>query len=133
MYTLQRISICIFPEQELNGLSPNFHINMPLSDFYNPTTVLPIFLKQNRQTDRGNIKIAHRNMNVGIVAAQFLSWEYLFRIYCHFAVQLILIPSNVSSCIYVNMYLIVELLRGVLGNKCGGHHNLKTVKIREIM
>jgi hypothetical protein len=24
-------------------------------------------------------------------------------------------------------------LRGVLGNKCAGHHNLKTVKIREIM
>jgi hypothetical protein len=24
-------------------------------------------------------------------------------------------------------------VRGVLGNKCAGHHNLKTVKIREIM
>jgi hypothetical protein len=26
-----------------------------------------------------------------------------------------------------------EEVRGVLGNKCAGHHNLKTVKIREIM
>jgi hypothetical protein len=25
------------------------------------------------------------------------------------------------------------ILRGVLGNKCAGHHNLKRVKIREIM
>ncbi len=25
------------------------------------------------------------------------------------------------------------LVRGVLGNKCAGHHNLKTVKIREIL
>jgi hypothetical protein len=24
-------------------------------------------------------------------------------------------------------------VRGVLGNKCAGHHNLKTVKMREIM
>jgi hypothetical protein len=24
-------------------------------------------------------------------------------------------------------------VRGVLGNKCAGHHNLKTVKIREMM
>ncbi len=24
-------------------------------------------------------------------------------------------------------------VRGVLGNKCTGHHNLKTIKIREIM
>ncbi len=29
--------------------------------------------------------------------------------------------------------LIFNLVRGVLGNKCAGHHNLKTVKIRELM
>jgi hypothetical protein len=50
---------------------------------YNPTFGPPIFLQQNRQTDQRNIKIAYRNMNIGIwtVAAQFLSWEYLCRIF----------------------------------------------------
>ncbi len=28
---------------------------------------------------------------------------------------------------------VVEHLRGVLGNKCAGQHNLKTVEIREMM
>jgi hypothetical protein len=29
--------------------------------------------------------------------------------------------------------IVVFYVRGVLGNKCAGHHNLKTAKIREIM
>ncbi len=50
---------------------------------YIPTFGPPIFLQQNRQTDQRNIYFAHRNMNIGtgIVAALFLSWEYLFRIF----------------------------------------------------
>jgi hypothetical protein len=53
-------------EKELRDLSPNFHIHVSMSDLYIPTFGPPIFLQQNRQTDQGNIEIAHRNMDVGI-------------------------------------------------------------------
>ncbi len=46
--------IYVFPEKELCGLSPNFHI-LSVSDLYIPRIGPHIFLQQNRQTDRGNI------------------------------------------------------------------------------
>ncbi len=44
----------IFPEKELRGLSPNFHIHVSVSDLYIPTIGLPILLQENIWTDHGN-------------------------------------------------------------------------------
>ncbi len=49
------ISIYVFPEKELRGHSPNFHIHVSIGDLYILTIGPPIFLQQNMQTDRGNI------------------------------------------------------------------------------
>ncbi len=49
--TLQRDNIenlkQIFPEKELHGLSPNFHIHVSVSDLYIPPIGLPILLQDN--------------------------------------------------------------------------------------
>jgi hypothetical protein len=47
--------IYVLPEKKLRGLSPNLHIQVSMSVLYIPTIGPPIFLQQNRQTDRDNI------------------------------------------------------------------------------
>ncbi len=39
----------VFPEKELRGLSPNFHIHVSVIDLYIPRIGSHIFLQQNRQ------------------------------------------------------------------------------------
>ncbi len=56
--TLQRTntehSKHIFPEKELRGNSPNFHIHVSVNDFYIPTIDLPILLQENMGTEPGD-------------------------------------------------------------------------------
>jgi hypothetical protein len=49
--------IYVLPEIKLRGLSPNFNIHISENDLYIPTIGPPIFLQQNRQTNRGDIYV----------------------------------------------------------------------------
>jgi hypothetical protein len=48
----KKIWIYIFPEKEVRGLSPNFHIHVSVGDLYIPMFGSPIFLQQIMQTDQ---------------------------------------------------------------------------------
>ncbi len=45
----------LFPKQNCNVLSPNFHIHVSVCDLYIPRISLPILMQLNRQTDRSRI------------------------------------------------------------------------------
>jgi hypothetical protein len=47
--------IYVFPEKELCGLSPSFHVHVSVSDLYIPRIGPHIFLQQNMQTDPEHI------------------------------------------------------------------------------
>jgi hypothetical protein len=51
----KEISIYVFPEKQLCGLSSNFHIHVSVSDVYIPTIGPPLFLEQNMRIDGGSI------------------------------------------------------------------------------
>jgi hypothetical protein len=53
--TIPKIWKQIFPEKELRGLSPNFHIHVSVSELYIPMIGLPILLQEHMCTDPGNI------------------------------------------------------------------------------
>jgi hypothetical protein len=85
----RNFNLCIFPEKELHGLSPNFPIHVSMRNLYIPTFGPPIVLQQNRQTDQGYINRSQkhecRNRDCSR-AVPFLGLFVSNFLYCVFAV-----------------------------------------------
>ncbi len=72
----------IFPEKELRGHIPNFHIHASVSDLYIPMIDLPILLQEKCGPILGIYKLltdtsSHMNVEIGTEVAQLLEKEYI--------------------------------------------------------
>jgi hypothetical protein len=67
----------IFPEKEYWGLSPNFHINVSVSELYIPTIGLPVLLEEICGLILGIYKsLTDTNVEIGAEAVLFPEKEY---------------------------------------------------------
>jgi hypothetical protein len=89
--------IYVFPENELHGLSPNFHIHLSVSDLYSPRISTYIFLQQNWQTDRSQ---THECENWGLRPRNSVSGNICFE----FSVESLYVITSMVVVLYMYYY-----------------------------
>ncbi len=119
--TLQWKSQLGIPRKGIAPLRPQFSHSCVCERFifYIPRIGPPIFPQQNRQTDRGNKYIAHRNMNVeiGTETAQlhFLGIAFRFHVrYCVFVLSLYISMQLIPQSFFQRNDEFLEMFSGKL-------------------